>query len=235
MNSMQKVVSMIAIVLVASLISCSSNEIGNSKDVNPETIYLWYMVSHENGDDSVSCFLQYRFAGENGTTLVLNEPAGVSIDGISIPVDSSSVSGAFYKKNFAAEAFAGKHVINYTDNNGKVHEESFRFDPVTCTTALPGKVSRGNLRFEFAGNLTSDDAVITISDTSVLTEDVHVAHSLADGTITIKKEQLQPLVNGPLKIEISKTVEQPFKNPTAEGGIFAIMYGIKALETELVD
>lgn len=216
-------------------LSCSSNEIGNSRDVNPESIYLWYMVSHEDGDDSVSCYLQFRFAGENGTTLVLNEPAGVSIDGISIPVDSGTISGAYYQKNFAAKDFAGNHVINYTDNNGKIHEETFRFEPVRCTTILPEKINRDGLSFEFSGNLTGDDAVITISDTSMLTEDVHVVQPLSSGRIKVPQQQLQPLVNGPVQIVISKTIEQPFKHPTAEGGMFAIMYGIKEYSTELTD
>src|SRR6478735_6391121 len=95
------------------IFSCSSNEIGNSKDVNPETIYLDYEIYYDNGDDSVSCYLQYRFAGENGTTLVLNSPAGVSIDGNNIPVDSNNISGAFYLKNFYAKNFTGKHNITY--------------------------------------------------------------------------------------------------------------------------
>lgn len=221
--------------LVLFLFSCTSNEIGNSKDVNPETIYLYYTVSYEDGDDSVGCFLQYRFAGENGTTLVLNSPAGVSIDGVTITVDSSTVSGAYYQKNFAVKEFAGKHVIAYTDMNGKVHKEPFSFDPVVCTTALPEVIDRSDVSFEFAGSLTDDEAVITISDTSVQTEDVRVISKLTRGKITVTAEELKPLVNGPLTIEISKSIGQPFMHPTQEGGLFAIMYGIKKMETLLKD
>lgn len=221
--------------LVSFVFSCTSNEIGYSKDVNPETVYLYYTVSYDDGDDSVGCFLQYRFAGENGTTLILNSPAGVSIDGIAIAADSSTVSGAYYQKNFAAKDFAGKHVIVYTDMNGKVHKEPFSFDPVVCTTALPEVIDRSDVSFEFAGSLTDDEAVIRISDTSLQTEDVRVISKLTRGKITVTAEELKPLVNGPLTVEISKSIEQPFQHPTQEGGIFVLMYGIKEMETQLKD
>lgn len=217
------------------ILSCSSNEIGNSKDVNPETIYLYYAVSYDNGDDSVSCYMQYRFAGENGTTLVLNSPAGVSIDGIDIPVDSNNVSGAYYLKNFEAHSFIGKHNILYTDINGKSHKEYFSFEPVTCTTQLPSTTKRKDLSFEFTGELSDDIAVITIEDTSTQTVDVHFTGSLNKGKITVPAKELQPLMNGPVTIRISKTVTPAFQHPTQEGGIFAIMYGIKDLETSLKD
>lgn len=222
-------------VLFILFFSCSSNEIGNSKDVNPETIYLYYTVSYDNGDDSVSCYLQYRFAGENGTTLVLNSPAGVSIDDIDIPVDSNNISGAFYLKNFEAKSFMGKHNILYTDINGKPHKEYFNFEPVTCSTQLPAVIKRKDLSFEFTGKLNDDIAVITIEDTSTQTVDVHFTGALNKGKITVPAEELQPLMNGPLTIRISKTVTPAFQHPTKEGGIFAVMYGIKDLETSLKD
>lgn len=223
------------LVLSICIFSCSSNEIGNSKDVNPETIYLDYAVSYDDGDDSVRCYFQYRFAGENGTTLVLNSPAGVSVDGIDIPVDSNSISGAFYLKNFYAKSFAGKHDIDYTDINGKHHKEQFSFDPVMLTTNIPPNIKRKDVEFKFTGNLSDDFAVITIEDTSVQTVDVHFTASLANGKIIVPSEELKPLTNGPLKIYISKTVTPVFQHPTQEAGIFAVMYGIKEIETELKD
>mgnify|MGYP001588509514 FL=1 len=69
--------------------SCNSNEIGKEKDVDPESIYFDYQVKGEEGDDHVTVLLQYRFAGENGTTLTIDEPGKVEFDGEVIKVDSS--------------------------------------------------------------------------------------------------------------------------------------------------
>jgi len=79
----------LSIFICTSLLACTSNEIGNSKDVNPDTIWFDYRISGEEGKEEVTTMLQFRFGGENGTTLVLNEPAGVELDGARIKGDSS--------------------------------------------------------------------------------------------------------------------------------------------------
>src|ERR1044072_8148895 len=69
--------------------SCTSNEIGNSKDVNPERIYFDYKVRGDERDSSVTLYLQYRMGGPNGTTLMLDTPAKVQLDSEVISVDSA--------------------------------------------------------------------------------------------------------------------------------------------------
>jgi hypothetical protein len=49
--------------------SCTSNEIGNSKDVNPDAVFFDYEVWAEEGKEDVTVNLQYRMGGKNGTTL----------------------------------------------------------------------------------------------------------------------------------------------------------------------
>ncbi|HEY6506043.1 MAG TPA: hypothetical protein VIZ28_18840, partial [Chitinophagaceae bacterium] len=109
--------------------SCTSNEIGNSKDVNPESVYFDYRVwgDEESGDITVK--LQYRFAGPNGTTLVLEEPGKVELDGVKIPVDSSLMSGAYYEMTKTVKEFTGRHTIVFTDPAGKEYKEEFSFRP----------------------------------------------------------------------------------------------------------
>ncbi|MBS1656251.1 MAG: hypothetical protein JSU05_15470, partial [Bacteroidetes bacterium] len=59
--------------------SCASNEIGNAKDVNPDAIFFDYKIWGDESKDIATCMLQYRFAGPNGTTLVLEDPSKVEI------------------------------------------------------------------------------------------------------------------------------------------------------------
>ena len=52
------------------LFSCTSDEIGNSKDVNPDAIFFDYKIWADETREYVTVHLQYRMGGKNGTTLV---------------------------------------------------------------------------------------------------------------------------------------------------------------------
>lgn len=71
------------------LFSCNDAEIGSANDVEAEAIYFDYRVSGEEGNPEVTALLQYRFGGENGTTLTIDKPGIVSIDGEILKVDST--------------------------------------------------------------------------------------------------------------------------------------------------
>jgi hypothetical protein len=127
-----------ASILTLLISSCTSNEIGNSKDVNPDAIYFDYKIWAEEGKQDVSIMLQYRFGGANGTTLVLNDPAKVELDGASsyLP-DSSRMTGAFYEVIKPLAGFSGDHKIIFTDINKKQYEEEFSFQPFKLSTEIP--------------------------------------------------------------------------------------------------
>src|SRR5262245_57527079 len=102
--------------------SCTSNEIGNAKDVNPDAIFFDYRIWGEEKDENMTVYLQYRMGGKNGTTLVLTEPAKVMLDGKQIEVDSANLSGAFYEVEIPVKKFEGKHEIVFTDLNKKEYK-----------------------------------------------------------------------------------------------------------------
>src|SRR6187397_2623725 len=114
---------------IFSLFSCTSNEIGNSKDVNPEAVFFDYEVWAEEDKEDVTVNLQYRMGGKNGTTLVLDEPSKVILDGEQLKVDSAKVTGAYYEVQRPLASFTGKHTINFTDVNNKEYNEEFAFTP----------------------------------------------------------------------------------------------------------
>src|SRR4030095_14281414 len=116
--------------LISIFSSCTSNEIGNSKDVNPDAVFFDYEVWAEEGKD-VTVNLQYRMGGKNGTTLVLDEPSKVLFDGEQLKVDSAKGIGAYYEIQRPFSSFAGKHSITFTDLNKKEYKEEFEFTPFT--------------------------------------------------------------------------------------------------------
>lgn len=209
------------------LSSCTSNEIGNSKDVNPDAIYFDYKVWAEEGKEDVSVMLQYRFAGSNGTTLVLNEPAKVELDGQVIPGDSSKMTGAFYEVTKPLIEFIGKHKILFTDVNKKQYEEEFSFQLFKLSTEIPATLSRGELVFDLDGLNPVDFVRIFARDTSFESNDINRVDTVKNGRIILTLADLDNLVNGPINIEFYKEDEKPVKNGTKEGGRIAITYGLK--------
>jgi hypothetical protein len=231
---MNRLIAFLFLSCIIFFVSCTSNEIGNSKDVNPESIYFDYRVwgDEESGDITVK--LQYRFAGRNGTTLLLEDPAKVELDGVAIKADSSKMSGAYYELTLPVKEFAGKHTILFTDINGKEYKEEFSFQPISLRTNVPPVISRGDLVFDLDGLAPRDYVVVMLSDTASFSEGISRIDTVKNGHILITKEELERLKNGPIQFEISKDDEKRIKNGTREGGKLSISYGVKR-EFELKD
>lgn len=220
--------------LVYFFSSCTNNEIGNSRDVNPDAVFFEYQVWGEEKDSTVTVYLQYRMGGRNGTTLVLNEPSRVQLDGEELPADSARLSGAFYVKQVPAESFAGKHIISFTDLNRKQYKEEFTWQPFKLKTKIPDSISRGDLAFDFEGLQALDHLRVIATDTSFRSRDINEIDTVRNGRIIIAANKLNDLVNGPITLLFYKEVELPVKNGTKEGGKISVTYGLQR-EVELRD
>ncbi|MCC7400761.1 MAG: hypothetical protein IT214_04680 [Chitinophagaceae bacterium] len=219
-------ITLTAFILVLFL-SCSSNEIGNNKDVDPQSVYFDYRISGEEGRDDVTVFLQYRFSGPDGTTLVLDKPAKVELDGKEIPVDSSRFSGAYYEVSVPVQNFTGKHTIIFTDLDKKEYKEEFDFQPITLKTVIPEIVRRNDLVLDIDGLAPVDYVRVLLTDTAFSSSDINRVDTVRNGRITISKRDLQKVVNGPVYLELSKETDKPVKEATREGGHLSFSYGIK--------
>ena len=232
---MKPLATIIPAALFLSAIACSSNEIGFSKDVNPGTVYMDYYISYTEGEDSVNCFLQYRFAGENGTTLVLSEPSTVKIDGNEIKVDSSDFSGAYYEKKFAVGSFTGDHTIAFTDMNGKTRTEVFNFHRIKVANDIFSANKQCDLVLNFEHLQPEDIIEVNITDTSGTTDDIKIAAQPVNGKLIISAAQLQGISDGPCKLEIYKSSSNNLQQATAEGGRIRFIHVIKETSVELRD
>ena len=209
------------------LISCTSNEIGNSKDVNPDAVFFDYEVWAEEGKEDVTVNLQYRMGGKNGTTLVLDEPSKVMLDGEQLKVDSAKVTGAYYEVQKPFASFAGKHVINFTDLNKKEYNEEFEFKPFTLEPSVPSTLNRGDLVFNFKGLDPVDYLSVILTDTSFTSADINDEDTVRNGRLVIKADRLSALINGPIHLQFYREEILPLKKSTKEGGKFIITYGLK--------
>jgi len=224
---MNRLFSLFLVSVSVLVFSCNSNEIGNSDDVNPETIFFDYKVWGEEGDEDVTIMLQYRFAGKNGTTLVLEDSAKVELDGQLIRVDSSKMTGAFYEVIRPVKDFIGKHSIVFTNQENKQYKEEFEFKPVSLRTNIPNEIKRGDLVFDLEGLEPVDYNRILLTDTLFESEDINWIDTVKNGRVTISAEELKKVVNGPVHLELIKEIDKPVKNGTKEGGTFSFSYGLK--------
>jgi hypothetical protein len=226
-------ISTLTFISLFFLFSCTSNEISNSKDVNPDAVFFDYKVWADESREDVTVNLQYRMGGKNGTTLVLDEPSKVLFDGEQLQPDSAKVTGAYYEIQRPFSSFAGTHTITFTDLNKKEYNEEFEFVPFTVDS-ISSVMHRGDLVFTFKGLDPVDYLNVILTDTSFESADINDMDSIKDGKLIISKNRLSALVNGPINLQFYKEIVKPLKNSTKEGGKLFISYGLKR-EFELKD
>lgn len=221
--------NLLALTLISTLflLSCTSDEIGNSKDVNPEAVFFDYRIWAEEGREDVTVNLQYRMGGRNGTTLILDEPSKVLFDGEQMKVDSAKVTGAFYEVQRPLASFEGKHVITFIHIDNKEYKEEFEFVPFTLDPEVPVVMHRGDLVFTFKGLDSLDQLGVTLTDTSFNSSDINDLDSVKNGRLVIAASRLAALVNGPINLQFYKEIDRPLKSTTREGGRLYISYGLK--------
>jgi hypothetical protein len=222
---MQKITIAAAILLLAS---CKSNEIGNSKDVNPDAIYQEYNVTATEGENEASFTAQFRFGGDNGTTLVLNDKSQISFDGKALAVDSSGGIGAYYQTKLPMASAAGKHNWTFTDGNDKSYSNTFNLQPFTLVTNFAAPITAADLELNFSGLQDNDEINISINDTSHSSSryrDVDTAIKISGGKTIISAMAMKKLAPGPLTIDVTKIQNINLKEATKEGG--SIMYSFQ--------
>ena len=207
--------------------SCTNNEIGYGKDVNPSAVFFDYKIRGEEKDSNVTVYIQYRKGGPNGTPLMLNEPHEIQLDGETILADSAKLTGVYYEIQKPSDTFKGKHSISFTGLNGKEYRQEFFYQPFKLKTKIPAIVNRGDLAFDFAGLKTEDYIRAILTDTSFTSRDIHEIDTVKNGRLIITADKLKNLVNGPITLQFYKETEKSVKNSPAEGGRILVSYGLQ--------
>jgi hypothetical protein len=214
--------------------ACTSNEIGNSKDVAQDKIYQEYTLLYNEGDETVIASAVFRFAGINGTTLVLNEPAKIELDNEELKVDSNHFRGAYYEVSKVSSQWMRKHEWEFTDINGKVFSNEFSFDEFGWDN-IPAAVSKKQdlpLNFKTTELGAGDYIEIsTVDNDSSFT--ITQQKFVKPFTVIIPAAQLQRQKTSSIKIEASRVQKIKLQQLTSEGGDFTIRYSLKPISIHL--
>lgn len=220
--------------LIISIHGCTSNEIGESKDVAQETIFQQYNIKYNEGDENVTINAIFRFAGDNGTTLVLTKPSSVQFDGIALTVDSSEFEGAFYRKNFQGEKFFGNHQFRFIDINKKKYDNNFSFNEFRLINIPESAPKNEVLQIKFiASQLGSDDYIELGAMETDSAFSITYSGKDTSGFLTIPVEELKRQKEGQIKLASTLYKKMSLQQNTTEGGILEIAYVLKPVTIKL--
>lgn len=215
--------------------SCTSNEIGNAKDVVQDRIYQSYQIEYNENDEKLSATAVFRFAGSNGTTLVLNDPAKIQLDDEIINVDSSKYRGAFYEVAKLPAQWYGDHQWKFTDVNNKSYSNSFSFDAFKWNNPPLSASKSKPLKLNFISSNPGADDYIEITTIDSDSSFSYTQEPIAGKplSIIIPVEYLQKQDQPTLKLTAQRVQKVKLTQNTPEGGSFIIRYTIKPVEIKL--
>lgn len=201
------------------LFSCASNEIGQSKDVNQESIYQQYSIAHNEGEDKCEITAQFRFAGEDGTTLELNKPSKFEFDGNEIKVDSGGFAGAYYRINIPGKKYLGTHRLLFTDYNNRAYQNEFVLDSfyLKDVPAVVDRAAPALIHFK-APALQGGDYIELESEGTDSSFSFSYQSTDKNGYITIPVKELQRQKQSEFSIIATLYRKLPLQQQTKEGG-----------------
>jgi hypothetical protein len=195
------------IVAVFILASCTDEERGHIKSKDPG-VYAHYDIRAEEGSEMVTCFIRFYTDKTRKTTLTLEQPAKVELDGEVMPVDSSRFLGAYYELQRPVSDFEGRHTITFTSINNQKYKEEFSFTPLLLNSNLNRPITKTDLVLELEGLQPGDVIRIVMIDTAFKSEGVNQLDTVKNGQVIVEKSLLQTLRSGPVVLEISKESER---------------------------
>lgn len=196
-------------------------------EAGPEDIYLDYKIWGEEGEDSVMVMLQFREYDAYGTTVRIDGPGSVTLDGKRIQADSSVMTGPYYAVTRQVKEFIGWHTIVFTSAGKVKHKEEFYFRPFTLKTQLTDTLKRDRLSLLFEGLEKRDIVRVLLTDTSITGDGINRLDTVWNNKLTLTKNALSYLENGPIHLELIRETEKPVENHTGAGGTITVLYTIR--------
>lgn len=210
----------LSILIAVVFTACQSNETGNSKDVAQDQIYRSYEVTFEEADYSGSASAVFRFAGENGTTLILNAPSKITANGVQLTEGNMLFGGAYYSNPFAIKCPDKKIVLTYTDNKENVLTETYEAGSAMFTqksdTFYLGKTF--TIPFAVSGGDRIDSYEIMLRDAKQQSISFY-ANASNDLFFEIPGTATDTLATGELLLQIISHKRKELDNHSTLGGI----------------
>jgi len=111
------------IAILAATPACKSKDTIDSEDVNEAKIHRTYSVKFSAISGNLDLTAEFRVGGDTGTTVKLSDPAKVTVDGQTMEVATSDISGTYYYWRSKPAAPAASYKFTWTRGDGKVVDD----------------------------------------------------------------------------------------------------------------
>ena len=199
-----------------------------------QDIYLHCQVTGDDEREFVSVLVQLFRGQAEGKAIKMDEPGFVELNGVIMEPDSTPVTGYFYEMLIPTEDFRGEHKLTIADGNKEQASETFTYSPFQMVSQPGNTISKQDLAFELRGLEDRETIQLVLIDTVYRTSDINRIDTVQNGRITIAKEDLTNLREGPVTLLLYKEEKRDVKATQLKGGRLNLSFGVKR-EFELTD
>lgn len=207
-------------------LSCNS-QTENTFSVEAEAVYADYRIWGEEGKENVTCLFQFFSDKRKKTTLLLEPPAAITLDGDPLQADSARLSGTFYEVQKPITEFSGTHTLTFITADGLHYAEKFAFTPFRLLRKFDHPVRKSNLVLPLEGLDDGTVLRVVMTDTSFHSKGINHMDTVSNGQVVIEDNLLQHLRAGPIVLQIFKEEERFLNKSSALNGTISISYGLK--------
>ncbi len=216
------------------LAACQSNEIGHSRDVNQDEICQSYLINYDAAKDKTEITAFFRFAGPNGTTLILDSTSNITLDGEPLSEVQDNSMGCYYHKSVTGKLADKEYVFAFTDLNNKKFENKLNFTNIQIEP-LTDTLYRGDgLTIHFTDKPEGRNENMTVEITDDSTTVSQTWQNVYFERIKFPKEKLDKL-HGAAFITIKREGLFNLKQHTHAGGAFYTQYELAPKKIVLVE
>lgn len=220
-------------VLAIFISSCASNEIGHSKDVNQDEIHQGYSINYDETKNQTDVIAFFRFAGPNGTTLFLDDPSKVQLDGETMENIQNGL-GSYYSKSVKGKPVDKEYVFAFSDMSGKKYENKVDFRNMQIE-GIPNQIKKSDgliIHFTDKPEGRKEDLTVEVSDDSTTVSETW-QHVFLE-RVKFPKEKLDVL-HGKIRINIHRNGLFEPKQEAHAKGFISTEYVLAKKEAVLVE
>lgn len=235
LNEMMKLFKNFFLFYAAVIVTACNNDDSKPETSLPGSVYCDYKILGNEDSQEVNCLLQFKQGGPSGSSLALQEPANVKLDGEALQADSAGFSGVFYEAVKPLQDFSGKHTIIFTDAVQRIHKTEFEFTLFSLAEEIVETVKSKPFTIKLKNFPPGKTPLrVMLTDTAFATNDVNEIVPVAVGKLTIDPSMLNKLKAGPIALELIQEEERPIGKGKRDRGKILISYGLRRV-FQLVD
>lgn len=222
------IIVIMAVLTVAGLAACTNEKKDKKKEEETDGLAFYYRISGDDETGRTTIRLQFLLPGGlSDSSLLLEEPSHVTLDGEKLAADSSRLNGIYYETDRATDSFTGQHEIVFTDNEGKKYTEPFVYTPFSLAGLPDSLTGNEDLQLEISGLDDGEFLHLIIIDTSFRGNGVEKIEPVKNGKLVVSAEELASLKKGPVYLDLIWDKKRTLKSPASESGLLFMNYRMK--------